>query len=54
MNVFGFNDDLNLDDRVIVNNAAQNNIYNVMVTYPTNSRLLSIFYDVDNQTFNII
>lgn len=30
MNVFGFNDDLNLDDRVIVQNATDNQIYNVV------------------------
>jgi len=30
MNLFGFNDDLNLDDRVIVLNATENNIYNVV------------------------
>ena len=30
MNLFGFNDDLNLDDRVIVQNATENNIYNVV------------------------
>ena len=27
MNVFGFNDDLNLDDRIIVQNATDNQIY---------------------------
>jgi hypothetical protein len=30
MNVFGFNDDLNLDDRVIVQNATDNQIYQVV------------------------
>ena len=30
MNLFRFNDDLNLDDRVIVKNATDNNIYNVV------------------------
>jgi len=30
MNLFCFNDDLNLDDRVIVKNATENNIYNVV------------------------
>lgn len=30
MNVFGFNDDLNLDDRVIVQNATDNQIYSVV------------------------
>ena len=30
MNVFGFNDDLNLDDRIIIKNATENNIYNVV------------------------
>lgn len=30
MNLFGFNDDLNLDDRIIVQNATDNNIYNVV------------------------
>ena len=30
MNLFGFNDDLNLDDRVIIQNATDNNIYNVV------------------------
>ena len=30
MNLFGFNDDLNLDDRVIVQNATDNNFYNVV------------------------
>lgn len=30
MNLFGFNDDLNLDDRIIVKNATDNNIYNVV------------------------
>lgn len=27
MNVFGFNDDLNLDDRIIIKNATDNQIY---------------------------
>ena len=30
MNVFGFNDDMNLDDRVIVQNATDNQIYQVV------------------------
>jgi hypothetical protein len=30
MNLFGFNDDLNLDDKVIVTNATDNNIYQVV------------------------
>ena len=30
MNLFGFNDDLNLDDRIIILNATDNNIYNVV------------------------
>lgn len=30
MNLFGFNDDLNLDDRIIIKNATENNIYNVV------------------------
>lgn len=30
MNLFGFNDDLNLDDRIIIKNATDNNIYNVV------------------------
>lgn len=30
MNLFGFNDDLNLDDKVIVQNATENNIYQVV------------------------
>lgn len=30
MNLFCFNDDLNLDDRIIVKNATDNNIYNVV------------------------
>jgi len=30
MNVFGFNDDLNLDDRIIVQNATDNQIYNMV------------------------
>lgn len=30
MNVFGFNDDLNLDDRVIIQNATENQIYNLV------------------------
>jgi hypothetical protein len=30
MNVFGFNDDLNLDDRVIIQNTAENQIYNLV------------------------
>lgn len=30
MNVFGFNDDLNLDDRIIIQNATENQIYNLV------------------------
>jgi len=30
MNVFGFNDDLNLDDRLIIQNATENQIYNLV------------------------
>lgn len=30
MNVFGFNDDLNLDDKEIVKSATDNQIYNVV------------------------
>ena len=30
MNVFGFNDDLNLDDRIIVQNAQDNQQYNMV------------------------
>jgi hypothetical protein len=30
MNVFGFNDDMNLDDRLIVQNATDNQIYNLV------------------------
>jgi len=30
MNVFGFNDDLELDDRIIVKNATDNQIYQVV------------------------
>ena len=30
MNVFGFNDDLNLDDRLIIQNATDNQIYNLV------------------------
>jgi hypothetical protein len=30
MNVFGFNDDLNLDDRVIIQNPTENQIYNLV------------------------
>lgn len=30
MNVFGFNDDLNLDDRIILKNATDNQIYQVV------------------------
>ena len=30
MNVFGFNDDLNLDDRVIIQNATDNQFYNLV------------------------
>ena len=30
MNLFGFNDDLNLDDKVIVMNATDNQLYNVV------------------------
>jgi len=30
MNVFGFNDDLNLDDRIIIQNATDNQIYNLV------------------------
>lgn len=30
MNVFGFNDDLELEDVVIVQNATENNIYNLV------------------------
>lgn len=30
MNLFGYNDDLNLDDRIIIKNATDNNIYNVV------------------------
>jgi hypothetical protein len=30
MNVFGFNDDLNLDDRVIIQNPTDNQIYNLV------------------------
>lgn len=30
MNVFGFNDDLNLDDRIIVQNATDNQLYNLV------------------------
>lgn len=30
MNVFGFNDDLNLDDRVIIQNATENQVYNLV------------------------
>ena len=30
MNLFGFNDDLNLDDRIIILNATDNNMYNVV------------------------
>lgn len=28
MNIFGFNEDLTLDDRVIIKNATENSIYN--------------------------
>jgi hypothetical protein len=34
MNVFGFQDDLNLDDKVIVLNATENQIFN-LVERPT-------------------
>jgi hypothetical protein len=30
MNVFGFQDDLNLDDRLIIQNATDNQIYNLV------------------------
>ena len=30
MNVFGFNDDLNLDDRLIIQNPTENQIYNLV------------------------
>jgi class 3 adenylate cyclase len=30
MNVFGFNDDLNLDDRIIIQNATENQLYNLV------------------------
>lgn len=30
MNVFGFNDDLNLDDRVIIQNPTDNQFYNLV------------------------
>jgi hypothetical protein len=30
MNVFGFNDDLNLDDRLIILNPTDNQIYNLV------------------------
>ena len=30
MNVFGFNDDLNMDDRIIVQNPTENQIYNLV------------------------
>jgi hypothetical protein len=30
MNVFGFNDDLNLDDTVIIQNATENQLYNLV------------------------
>lgn len=30
MNVFGFNDDLNLDDRLIIQNPTDNQIYNLV------------------------
>lgn len=30
MNVFGFNDDLNLDDRLIVSNPTENQIYTLV------------------------
>jgi len=30
MNVFGFNDDLNLDDRIIIQNATDNQTYNLV------------------------
>jgi len=30
MNVFGFNDDLNLDDRIIIQNATENQTYNLV------------------------
>ena len=30
MNVFGFNDDMNLDDRLIVQNATDNQTYNLV------------------------
>ena len=30
MNVFGFNDDMNVDDRIIVQNPTDNQIYNLV------------------------
>jgi len=30
MNVFGFNDDINIDDRVIVKNPTENQVYNLV------------------------
>lgn len=30
MNVFGFNDDLNLDDRIIIKNATENEDYKLV------------------------
>jgi hypothetical protein len=30
MNVFGFNDDINIDDRVIVKNSTENQVYNLV------------------------
>ena len=30
MNVFGFNDDLNLDDTIIIQNATENQLYNLV------------------------
>lgn len=30
MNVFGFNDDLNLDDRIIIQNATDNQTYSLV------------------------
>ena len=30
MNVFGFNDDLNIDDRIILKNPTENQVYNLV------------------------